>query len=217
MPQLELPGLPAGARRTTGSVERWCRARGLVRLVGADEVGRGPLAGPVVAAAVALPARHRIQGLDDSKALTAVAREGLERLIRARAEALAVVELPAEEIDRTDILRASLRAMGLAVLETMRTLGTPDMVLVDGPASLPLAVPQRPVVSGDHLSANIAAASIVAKVYRDRLMAAYDACWPVYGFAGHKGYGTAEHLAALRRHGPCAIHRRSFRGVVPSA
>jgi ribonuclease HII len=180
-------------------------------LCGVDEAGRGPLAGAVFAAAVVLhPARPRINGLADSKALTAEVREKLACRIRERAMAWAVASASVEEIDSFNILRASLLAMKRAV----EALGMdPEEVCVDG-----LHVPQvafrcRAIVRGDQLVAAISAASILAKVARDADMAAMDQRYPGYGFAQHKGYGTPEHLAALKAHGPCGIHRRSFEPV----
>lgn len=222
MPQAGLDllsgALRCDARARTGYVERWARRGGLTRLVGVDEVGRGPLAGPVVAAAVVLPARHRIVGLDDSKRLTADTRDALAREIRRVALACAVAEVCAQDIDRGDILRSALRAMAVAVRGVLAQLGDafrPDLVLVDGNQGIPIALPQRTIVGGDHYSETIAAASIVAKVHRDAVMQVHDACWPEYGFARHMGYGTREHRAALRQFGPCPIHRLSFRGTLP--
>ncbi len=186
------------------------RRRGFTRLCGVDEVGRGPLAGPVVAAAVILPPGEAIEGLDDSKKLTAERREKLEPLIRQCAEAAAVGVAEVEEIDRLNILRASLLAMERAVVQ----LGEPpDFILVDGVHRIGLSIGQETLVKGDGRSASIAAASVLAKVHRDRLMHAYAELFPLYGFGLHMGYATADHREAIRRHGPCPIHRRTFRGV----
>ena len=185
--------------------ERECWAEGFCFVAGVDEVGRGPLAGPVVAAAVVFPRGVSLPAVNDSKKLTAPEREELERAIRAvPGVSIGIGEVSAAEIDRLDILRATWRAMRLAVEQ----LGKVDFILVDG-----RPYPSRAMVGGDGRSASIAAASIVAKVYRDRLMEEYETRYPGYGFAGHKGYGTAEHLEALRRLGPCPEHRRSFRPV----
>jgi ribonuclease HII len=176
-----------------------------------DEVGRGPLAGPVVAAAVILPAGARLPGIDDSKRLTPARRTELAGAIRKVAVALAVAAVEAPEIDRLDIRQATLLAMRGAVEALGRV---PSLVLVDGHEVIPaLTVPQRAIIGGDHRSLAIAAASIVAKVWRDALMNELDAAHPGYGLALHKGYGTAEHLDALARLGPSPVHRRSFAPV----
>lgn len=174
-----------------------------------DEAGRGPLAGPVVAAAVLVRDFSFSQGVDDSKRMTARSRE------RAYAEILqkcsvSVCVVDAGEIDRLNILRATLEGMRRAV-EGLDV--RPDAVLVDGPHAPPLQGVVEPVVDGDAKSFSIACASIVAKVTRDRLMHEYDGRYPQYGFASHKGYGTARHVAAIREHGPCEIHRRSFEPI----
>jgi ribonuclease HII len=180
-------------------------------LCGVDEAGRGPLAGAVFAAAVVLdPKRTRINGLVDSKLLDAPTREKLAERIRGRALAFAVASASVEEIDAINILRASLLAMKRAV----EALGMrPDEVCVDGNMLPPIELSCRAIVKGDQLVAAISAASILAKVARDAEMTRLDAEYPGYGFASHKGYSTPEHLAALREHGPCAIHRRSFEPV----
>lgn len=186
------------------------RAAGFRRVAGVDEAGRGPLAGPVVAAAVILPPGFAHPGIDDSKRLAPGRREALYAQIYEAAEAIGIGIVDAREIDRVNILRAALAAMAMAV-ENLDP--PPDRLLVDGPHPLPLSIPQRPIPGGDGLSQSIAAASIVAKVTRDRLMAVCDSLFPGWGFARHKGYPTAEHRAAIRRHGCSPIHRRSFRGV----
>jgi ribonuclease HII len=185
-------------------------AEGSQRVAGVDEVGVGPLAGPVVAAAVVLPARVELPGLDDSKQLSRADRERLDRAIRAQALAVSVAEASIEEIDRLNILRASL----LAMLRAVRGLGmSPDHVLVDARTIPDLGIAQTAVVGGDARDGSIAAASIVAKVHRDAIMRRLDAALPGYGFARHKGYATREHLAALAKLGPSAQHRRSFTPV----
>lgn len=211
-----------GGTRTSlhcGQVEDWARAQGYGRLVGLDEAGRGPLAGPVVAAAVVLPLPCPIEGLDDSKKLSERQREALFGPILEHAIATAICEIDAATIDRMNILRASLRAMALCWESVVR--GQPDLegalVLVDGNqrAPLPEVVEQRPIVKGDARSLHIAAASILAKVTRDRIMREHHERWPAYGFDRHKGYPTAAHVAAIHAHGPSPIHRRTFR--VPGA
>lgn len=191
--------------------ERELRGQGWLRVAGIDEAGRGPLAGPVVAAAVVLPERFHHPELDDSKKLTERSRERLFAEITSHGEigwAVAVVE--SEEIDRLNILRASHEAMRRAFAAL---LFAPDHALIDGLPVLPFPIPQTALVGGDGLSFSIAAASVIAKVTRDRLMVEMEARYPAYGFAQHKGYGTALHLAKLRAHGPCAIHRKSFSPV----
>jgi ribonuclease HII len=177
---------------------------------GVDEAGRGPLAGPVFAAAVILDPRRRVRGLADSKVLTPLRREELAEEIRSRAIAWAVAAASVEEIDAFNILRASLLAMRRAV----EALGVkPERVLVDGLHRLELAIPMRAIVGGDATVASISAASILAKVSRDAVMLTLHHEHPLYGFHRHKGYTTDEHLAALRAHGACAVHRRSFAPV----
>lgn len=182
-----------------------------MRVAGLDEAGRGPLAGPVVAAAVVLEPGTRIAGVDDSKRLTPEERESLYSEIRARAIAVGVGLVDAETIDRVNILQATRRAMGLA----LGALGLePELVLTDFVALDGLRCPQRNLVNGDQRSATVAAASIIAKVTRDRMMTEADQNYPQYGFGRHKGYPTVEHLAALTAHGPCPLHRRTFHGVL---
>ena len=182
---------------------------GVARVAGVDEAGRGPLAGPVVAAAVIIAPDRRIPGLADSKPLPPERREALFAVIHARALGVGVGVVDHETIDRINILQATRAAMGqaLAALAVAPELVITDFVALDG-----LPCPQRNLVGGDRRSASVAAASIVAKVARDRLMRELDAQYPAYGFARHKGYATPEHLAALDRGGPCPIHRRSFSG-----
>ena len=183
---------------------------GVARVAGVDEAGRGPLAGPVVAAAVIIAPDRRIPGLADSKLLPPERREELCALIHARALAVGVGVVDHQTIDRINILQATRAAMreALAALAAAPELVITDFVALDG-----LPCPQRNLVGGDRRSASVAAASIVAKVARDRLMRELDAQYPAYGFARHKGYATPEHLTALDRWGPCPVHRRSFSGV----
>ena len=180
------------------------------KLAGVDEAGRGSLAGPVVAAAVILPANVVLPGLTDSKLLTPAVRARLAEAIRTIAVAHAVAAVEAAEIDATNILMATLRAMANAVSSLSVR---PDLVLVDGNVLPSLAVPARAVVRGDRLVPAISAASILAKVTRDAIMDEWSLRFPTYGFARHKGYGTAAHLALIVKHGPSAIHRKSFARV----
>ncbi len=191
--------------------EEALRARGLRQIAGVDEAGRGPLAGPVVAAAVILPPDFSHPLLNDSKQLTEMRRERIYGELTSHAGiAWAVAVVEPGEIDCLNILRASHEAMRRAVAALATA---PDHVLIDGFPVQPFPLPQTALVCGDALSFSIAAASVVAKVTRDRIMLALDAAHPSYGFARHKGYGTPLHLAKLRAHGPCAIHRRSFAPV----
>ncbi len=189
------------------SFERRARKRGAMIVAGVDEAGRGPLAGPVVVAAVIFEGRRFPKGLQDSKKLTAAEREALyEKILLTGTVAIAVASR--ERIDRMNILRASLWAMSRAVAGLPQR---PDHVLVDGnmlPPALPC--PAEAIVGGDGRSVSIAAASIIAKVTRDRLMSRAGKVFPAYGFEAHKGYSTPTHFAALEAHGPCALHRRSF-------
>lgn len=179
-------------------------------VAGVDEAGRGPLAGPVVAAAVILDELHPIAGLADSKKLTPARRAKLYDEIRAKALCFSIAEASVEEIDQINILQATLLAMRRAVLGLRLK---PAMVLVDGNRLPLLDVPAEAIIKGDALVPAISAASILAKVHRDRWCAQVDAEFPQYGFAGHKGYGTAVHMEALREHGACIHHRRSFAPV----
>lgn len=181
---------------------------GITRVIGVDEAGRGPLAGPVVAAAIVFPPGEIIAGVDDSKKLKHHERLQLFPEILARCQDYGVGIVSAEEIDELNILQASLHAMRKAVLALQEP---PEHVLVDGRTRLNIATPQTPIIKGDHLSFTIGAASIIAKVVRDLIMNYYHRQFPGYGFNIHKGYPTPEHLRALQTHGPCAIHRRSFR------
>ena len=182
----------------------------MLRVIGIDEVGRGPLAGPVVAAAVILDDLNPIKGLADSKKLTPLRREKLYDEIRAKALCCSIALATVEEIDALNILQATMLAMKRAV-EGLRL--KPNKVLVDGNRLPALAILAEAIVKGDVLVPSISAASILAKVYRDRWCAEFHLEYPQYGFAGHKGYGTAVHLAALREHGACPQHRRSFAPV----
>jgi len=183
---------------------------GVVHLAGVDEAGRGCLAGPVVAAAVVLPRGLEIEGLNDSKKLTAKARERLFDVIAKKATSSAVGVVGSDEIDRTDILRAALRAMRIAV---EGLAARPGHILVDGPQPIEHTIPQTAIKKGDVLSRLVAAASIVAKVTRDRMMCELEKRYPQFKFSIHKGYGTKLHMDELAKHGPTPIHRMTFRGV----
>ncbi len=188
--------------------ERSLLRRGLSFIAGIDEAGRGPLAGPVVAAAVILPAGFRDAVLDDSKKLSPSQREDIYRALTGRADVVwAVAIVGSEDVDRLNILQAAHEAMRRAVSLLARR---PCHVLIDGRPVRPFPYPQTALVGGDGLSFSIAAASVIAKVTRDRIMIEMDARHPGYEFARHKGYCTAAHLDKLRAHGPCPIHRRSF-------
>jgi len=195
-------------RSASRALERYARGFGFVHVAGVDEVGRGCLAGPVVAAAVVLAPDHRVTGLRDSKLLSSAQRERLSTRILESAVAWQVAVVEAAEIDRLNIHRASLGAMRQAV---MALVPLPGFVLVDGFRVPGLPMAQRPVIGGDRRSAVIAAASIVAKVARDRLMLELHARDPRYGFDRHKGYATREHLDAVGRFGYSDVHRRTFR------
>jgi ribonuclease HII len=191
--------------------ERAAWRRGLTRVAGVDEAGRGPLAGPVVAAAVILAPGVRIDGVDDSKRLIPEERARLFEVIQSRAVAVGVGMADHETIDRINILEATRLAMRMALGSLS---AAPELVLTDYVALAGLECPQKNLVEGDRRSASVAAASIVAKVTRDRLMEAADLEYPEYGFGRHKGYPTLEHRDALLKHGPCPLHRRSFAGVL---
>ena len=186
------------------------RNKGYNRIAGVDEAGRGPLAGPVVAGAVILPPAFDVPGVNDSKQLTHRQRERLFDRIQAEAEAVGIGIVDAEEIDRINILQASRRAMALAVAQLDPQ---PDLLLIDGRQGIPSELPQDTIIKGDARSISIAAASIIAKVSRDRIMQDYHVQYPLFGFDRHKGYPTQAHKAAIAAHGPCTIHRRTFRGV----
>ncbi len=190
--------------------EEQARARGYRAVAGIDEAGRGPLAGPVVAAAVILPEQFELPGLTDSKQLSEKKRERLYPQIRAQALAVGIGVARVDEIDHINILQATLRSMQRAV----GRLNVPaDFLLIDGNVPVPIKVPQQTLIKGDSRSLSIAAASVVAKVVRDRIMVALDRLHPGYGLAGHKGYGSAAHLAAIAALGPSPCHRRTFGGV----
>ena len=182
-------------------------AEGYQTVCGVDEAGRGPLAGPVCAAAVILPADLQIEGLNDSKKLTDKKRRELFDVITQNAVSYGIAMASEQEIDEINILQATFLAMQRAIDQlTIR----PDLALIDGNRAKDFGLPVRTIVKGDSLSASIAAASILAKVTRDRLMEEYDAQYPQYGFAVHKGYGTKRHYEALREFGPSPIHRKTF-------
>ncbi len=192
--------------------EDQARSEGYRFIAGVDEVGRGCLAGPVVAAACILdPEKPVPVGLTDSKKLTEKRRDEIAAELRQNALAFAIGEVQADEIDRINILEATKKAMLLAIgsLEPAA-----DFLLIDALQLKHLNLPQKAIIKGDSISYSIAAASVLAKTYRDDLMKSYHEEFPVYGFAGHKGYGAATHLAAIREHGPCRLHRKSFRGVL---
>ena len=193
------------------ALERACREEGYSSVCGCDEAGAGPLAGPVYAAAVILPFGVELPGLNDSKKLTEKKREALFPVIREQAVAWAVARVEAAEIDETDILSARMKAMQLAI---DRLTPAPDFALLDGNRdhgrSAAVTTPHRMIVKGDFLSASIAAASILAKVSRDRYMKEIAAQYPQYEFDRHKGYGTKRHYELLRQYGPSPIHRRTF-------
>lgn len=187
--------------------ERLLWKAGIQHIAGVDEVGLGPLAGPVVAAAVVFPPGTEIEGVDDSKALDEESRNRLDIEIRGKASAFAVGIVEVEEIDRINIYHAGIRAMQLALSNLDIA---PQHILVDSRTVPGFAQPQNSFDKGDGINFSIASASIVAKVYRDRLMSDLDLKYPGYGFASHKGYATPEHQRAIRELGPCSIHRRSF-------
>jgi ribonuclease HII len=194
----------------TLAFEQQARRRGYRLIAGIDEAGRGALAGPVVAAAVILPEGLRMDGVDDSKKLSPETRERLFDVIMAHALSVGIGMGGAELIDEVNILQATRHAM----LEAVSSLTPqPDYLLVDGITTIATPIPQKTVKKGDSLSLSIAAASIIAKVSRDRLMRGLDAHYPGYGFAAHKGYGSATHLEAIRQLGPSGVHRTTFGGV----
>lgn len=186
-----------------------------MHIIGVDEAGRGPLAGPVVAAAVILDDSNLPSGLDDSKKLSLKKRESLYEIIINKALAYSVVEIDSLLIDKINILQATLQAMKQAVLDITSKINA-NLVLIDGNRIIDkeLSIEQKAIINGDALIPQIMAASIIAKVYRDRLMSTYDEKYPEYGFIKHKGYGTKMHYEALKNFGPCPIHRLTFRGVI---
>jgi ribonuclease HII len=194
----------------TDEFEMEARRCGYRRIAGLDEAGRGPLAGPVVAAAVVLPTRCRLIGCDDSKQLSESERERLFRVIVKRAVGIGVGSASQEEVDRLNVLEATRIAMHRAVTALSPR---PDFLLIDAVTLPGCVIPIRSIIKGDGLSFSIAAASVVAKVTRDRLMAEYHRLYPQYNFLSHKGYGTDEHVKQLTAHGPCPIHRMTFAPV----
>ncbi len=192
------------------SFEKSAWNNGYFCVAGIDEAGRGPLAGPVMAAAVILPVGLTIIGVDDSKKLSPDKREKLFDIIMEQALSVGVGSMTPADIDRINILQATRRAMLAAVQNLTQP---PDYLLIDGISTIDSTIPQKTIKKGDSLSLSIAAASIIAKVTRDRIMIEMDAKYPGYGFAGHKGYGSAAHLDAIRRLGPSPIHRLTFGGV----
>src|SRR6202046_4426874 len=202
------------------TLENAARRGGALCIAGLDEVGRGPMFGPVVAAAVIFPERRRLPGLTDSKQLTEKQRNEYDAAIRERAVAWAIAAVDVETIDRINIRRASLLAMRLAMEQLAAgqdSLGpdylSPDFLLIDGRDTIEWPCAQQAVVGGDGRSISIAAASVLAKVYRDRILVELDAIYPGYGLARHKGYCSQEHLEALRRLGPTPLHRKSYAPV----
>ena len=190
--------------------EAMARRQGYQAVAGIDEAGRGPLAGPVVAAAVILPEYFELPGLNDSKQLSEKKRNELYPLIHEQAISVGIGVSRADEVDQINILQATLKGMNRAVA---RLTFPPDFLLVDGITPVPTLIEQKTLKKGDSRSLSIAAASVVAKVVRDRIMVAYDRLFPEYGFARHKGYGSQKHREAVARYGPCVCHRRSFAGV----
>jgi ribonuclease HII len=192
--------------------ENQAHAEGFRFVAGVDEVGRGCLAGAVVAAAVVLDLSKPLPaGLNDSKKLSEKKRFEIDEEIRRTAIAFSIAQIEAEEIDRINILQATKKAMRLAI-ENLNP--KPDFLLIDAIQLKEISLPQKAIIKGDAISASIAAASIIAKTYRDNLMREYDKIYPQYGFAKHVGYGTKAHYEALKQHGACVLHRKSFRGVV---
>ena len=193
--------------------EKQANSEGFLYIAGVDEVGRGCLAGPVVASACILDlTKPLLKGLDDSKKLTAKRRDEIAAELKLNCVTYAIGQIEAEEIDRINILEATKQAMLIAI---SKLVPTADFLLIDALHLKQSPLPQKAIIKGDSISASIAAASILAKTYRDDLMKAYDLEFPQFGFAGHKGYGAATHFAALREHGHCRLHRTSFRGVLP--
>lgn len=194
--------------------EQQAHSEGFRFVAGLDEVGRGCLAGPVVAAACILDLERPVpEGLNDSKKLTQKQREEIADELRRDAVAFSIGVVEADEIDRVNILEATKLAM-LKAIEGLTPAA--DHLLIDALNLKQCRLPQKAIIKGDSISYSIAAASVIAKVFRDELMTLFDSKFPQYGFAGHKGYGCASHFAALREHGPCHLHRKTFRGVVPN-
>ncbi len=194
--------------------EKQTQLEGFRLIAGVDEVGRGCLAGPVVAAACILDLSKALpDGIDDSKKLTSEKRDEIAAQLVIDCIAYAIGQVEADEIDRINILEATKKAMLIAI---QKLDPQPDFLLIDALRLKQSPLPQKAIIKGDSVSASIAAASILAKTFRDQLMTAYDAEFPQYGFAGHKGYGAITHFAAIREHGHCRLHRTSFRGVLPA-
>jgi ribonuclease HII len=209
-----LPLFPEGLSATTCDplfYEGLVRKAGYDLIAGVDEAGRGPLAGPVVAAAVIIPRGAELAGIKDSKKMTPLAREEAFSVIHSCAVAVKVGVVSHKYIDEFNILKAALEAMRRAVLALNPQ---PEFLLVDGIHTVPISVPQRCLKKGDEICRSISAASVVAKVYRDRIMRSFHRMYPVYDFDKNKGYGTRRHLAALRKYGASSIHRLTFRGVL---
>jgi ribonuclease HII len=196
------------------ALENAARRRGALCVAGLDEVGRGPMFGPVVAAAVIFAERCRLPGLTDSKQLTEKQRNEFDAMIRVEAAAWAIAAVDVETIDSINIRRASLLAMRMAVEQLIEA---PDYLLIDGRDTIEWPCAQQAVVGGDARSISIAAASVLAKVHRDRLLVELDAVYPGYGLARHKGYCSPEHMEALRRLGPTPLHRKSYQPVAQTA
>lgn len=204
------PELGANLMGPADEFEQEARRRGFRRIAGVDEAGRGPLAGPVVAAAVILPVHADLPGVNDSKQLSEADRERLYHVILEKAVGVGIGSADAGEIDTLNILEATRLAMVRAIANV---IPAPDYVLTDAVTLPAIRLPVRPIIKGDALSRSIAAASIIAKVTRDHMMAAFHETFPPYNFLSHKGYGTAEHLRMLACFGPCPIHRRTFAPV----
>ncbi len=195
--------------------EHKAKAEGYTKIAGVDEAGRGPLAGPVVSAAVILPDNFSCKGINDSKKLTEKKREALFPVIKEQAIAVATGICSHQEIDQINILQAALLSMKRAVKNLSEKSGTifPDYLLIDGKFTLDMDLDQNPIIKGDSKSISIAAASIIAKVTRDRIMKELHDVYPDYNFIKHKGYPTKAHKEAILTHGPCPVHRRTFKGV----
>ncbi len=205
------PENTSSSARDSFFYEDLARKAGYGLIAGVDEAGRGPLAGPVVAAAVILPQGIKLAGVRDSKKMTAKAREEAFLVINRQALGSGIGVVSHGYVDKFNVLRASLEAMRRAILALDPQ---PEFLLVDGLNSVPLQIPQRCLKKGDQISKSISAASVMAKVYRDRIMDSYHERYPAYGFAKHKGYGTQRHLETLEKFGPCPVHRLTFKGVL---
>ncbi len=205
------------ARRSSSednfTFERLLSLRGFSRIAGTDEAGRGPLAGPVVAASVILPPNCNPAIFCDSKTTTARQRSEIKQYLEQIEADIGVGIISPRAIDRTNILQASLLAMKESLADLSKSGSEPDFVLIDGNQKLLITIPQETLVKGDARSASIGAASIIAKITRDAIMAEYDKCYPGYNFTANKGYPTKEHRQAIRTHGPCPVHRYTFKGV----